>query len=295
MNSTLDEWDVVRAVVRLGGYAAAARHLKRSQSTISYTIAKLQEKLGIPIFILTGRKASLTEFGRVLLAQAEPHLCGFEQVEQRARSLASGGESEIRVSVDSLFPNHRLFAALAEFSRRFPHVHLKLEQGALMSPDVEFSTHDAHLCISGIVSREYFVHPILEIRIIAVARWDHPFHQQKRQVSRADMLGQTLVNIEGVSVGSGKRQPLAATQRHLAVRTIEAAVDAVRSGCCFGWLPTYRIQSALDSGELIPLRMSTGSERQVRLNLICTDPSTSSREVLMLAELLGMNRELQHV
>ena len=113
MNSTLDEWDVVRAVVRLGGYAAAARHLNRSQSTVSYTIAKLQNKLGVQIFALTGRKASLTQFGRVLLAQAEPHLSGFEQLEQRARSLAFGGESEIRLSVDSLFPNHRLFTTLA--------------------------------------------------------------------------------------------------------------------------------------------------------------------------------------
>ncbi|HSU31481.1 MAG TPA: LysR family transcriptional regulator [Bryobacteraceae bacterium] len=295
MNSTLDEWDVVRAVVRLGGYAAAARHLNRSQSTISYTIAKLQEKLGIQIFTVMGRKASLTESGRVLLAQAEPHLSGFEQLEQRARSLASGGQSEIRLSADSLFPNHRLFAALAQFSRQFPYVHLKLQQGALIAPDVEFSTHDAHLCISGIVSREYFVHPILEIRIVAVARWDHPLHQQKRQVSRADMLGHTLVNIEAASVASAKRQPLAATQRYLSVRTIEAAVDAVRSGFCFGWLPTYRIQGALDSGELIPLRMSTGAERQVRLNLICTDPSTSSQELLVLAELLGMHREVQHV
>ena len=295
MNSTLDEWDIVRAVVRLGGYAAAARHLNRSQSTISYTIAKLQEKLGVQLFTLTGRKASLTEFGRVLLAQAEPHLSGFEQLEQRARSLASGGESEIRLSVDSVFPYHRLFGTLSEFNRRFPHVHFKLRQAVLLAPDVEFSTHDAQLCISAIVSREYFSHPILDIRMIAVARWDHPLRKLKRQISRADMLGHTLVNIDGASAGSTKRQPLAATQRYIAVSTIEAAVDAVRSGFCFGWIPAYRIQGALDSGELVPLRMSMGTERQVRLNLICTDPNTSSHELLVLAELLGMNREVQHV
>lgn len=295
MNSTLDEWDVVRAVVRLGGYAAAARHLKRSQSTISYTVAKLQEKLGVQLFTLTGRKASLTEFGRVLLAQAEPHLNGFEQLEQRAQSLAAGGESEIRLSVDSIFPNDRLFGALAEFRRKFPHVHFKLRQTTFISPDIEFSTHNAHLCISGVVSREYFLYPLAEIRMIAVARWDHPLHQLKRQVSRADMLGHTLINIEGGSAGSDKRQPLAVTQRHLAVGTIEAAIDAVRCGFCFGWLPAYRIQDALDSGELISLRMTMGSERQFRLNVMCSDPSTSSEEVLVLAELLGMNRELQHL
>jgi hypothetical protein len=33
----------------------------------------------------------------------------------------------------------------------------------------------------------------------------------------------------------------------------------------------------------------------VRLNLVCTDPSTSSRELLGLAELLGANRDMQHI
>ena len=82
MNSTLDEWEIVRAVDELGDFAAAARHLNRSQSTISCTIAKLQEKLGIQIFTLTARKACLTKLGRVLRAQAEPHLTGFQQLEQ---------------------------------------------------------------------------------------------------------------------------------------------------------------------------------------------------------------------
>jgi DNA-binding transcriptional LysR family regulator len=81
----------------------------------------------------------------------------------------------------------------------------------------------------------------------------------------------------------------------LVVGTVEAAIDAVRCGFCFGWLPAYRIQDALDSGELIPLRLSMGGERQVRLNLICTDPSNSSQELLALAELFGINRELQHI
>lgn len=295
MNTSLDEWEIVHAVVQSGGFAPAARQLNRSQSTISYAVAKLQEKLGIQIFTLKGRKACLTEIGRVLLAEAEPHLTGFQQLEQRARSLASGGESEIRVSADSIFPNNRLFAALADFNRRFPYVHSKLRQTTLMSPDTEFSAHNAHLCISGVASREYFVHPILEIRMIAVARWDHPLHGFKRHLSRADVMGHTLVNIEGGGTGITRRQPLAAAQRHLPVGTIEAAIDAVRCGFCFGWLPAYRIQAPLDSGELIPLRLSTGGERQVRLNLVCTDPSTSSRELLGLAELLGANRDMQHI
>lgn len=295
MNTTLDEWEILHAVVQLGGFAPAAEQLNRSQSTISYAVARLQEKLGVKLFELKGRKAHLTELGRLLLADAEPHLTGFHQLEQRARSLASGGESEIRLSVDSIFPNDRLFAALAEFGRLFPYVHLKLRQSTFLSSDAEFSAHNAQLCISGLISREYFVHPVLEIRMIAVGRRDHPLHSLERPVSRADMMQHTLAIIEGVSSGTTKRQPRGAAQRFLPVSTIEAAIDAVRSGLCFAWLPEYRIHSLLDTGELRSLRMQAGGVRHVRLNLVCRDLSSSSRELNALAESLGLNRSLEMV
>ena len=68
MNTTLDEWEILQCVVQLGGFAPAASHLNRSQSTISYAIARLQERLGIRLFELQGRKACLTEAGRAAFA-----------------------------------------------------------------------------------------------------------------------------------------------------------------------------------------------------------------------------------
>jgi DNA-binding transcriptional LysR family regulator len=293
MNTTLDEWDILHAVVQLGGFAPAAEQLNRSQSTISYAIARLQEQLGITLFEQKGRKAHLTEAGRVLLADAEPHLTGFHQLEQRARSLASGGQSEIRVSVDAIFPNEQLFAALTEFARSFPYVHLKLRQTTFLSADSEFSAHNAHLCVAGLMSREYFVKPILDIRMLAVARWDHPLHSLKREVSRIDMMQHMLVIVEGVGADNTKSQPRSPAQRFLPVSTIEAAIDAVRSGLCFGWLPVYRIQPCLDNAEFFPLRMPVGGMREVRLSLVCEDSNYGSKEVSALAELLGRNRKLE--
>ncbi|MGA3162570.1 MAG: LysR family transcriptional regulator [Terracidiphilus sp.] len=293
MNTTLDEWEILHAVVQLGGFAQAAEQLNRSQSTISYAVARLQEQLGITLFEQKGRKAHLTEAGRVLLAGAEPHLTGFHQLEQRARSLASGGQSEIRLSVDTIFPNERLFAALTEFARSFPYVHLKLRQTTFLSADSEFSAHNAHLCVAGLMSREYFVKPILDIRMLAVARRDHPLSSLKREVSRIDMMQHMLVIIEGIGASNTKRQPRSPAQRFMPVSTIEAAIDAVRSGFSFGWLPVYRIQPYLDSAEFCPLRMPVGSTRDVRLSLVCEDSNFGSKELSALAELLGRNRELE--
>lgn len=293
MRTTIDEWEILQAVVQLGGFAPAAKQLNRSQSTISYAIARLQEQLSVRLFEIKGRRAHLTEVGRVLLAEVEPHLAGFHQLEQRARSLALGGESEVRLSVDSIYPNDRLFAALAEFVRLFPYVQPRLRQSTFLSADAEFSAHNAQLCITGLVSREFFTTPVLAIRMIAVASRCHPLHAVKHKLSRADLMQHTLVTIEGTASGTLKHQPRVLTQRALQVTSIEAAIDAVRSGLCFGWLPAFRIESDLDSGELLPLRLPVGATRDVRLNLVCKDLSSLSREVNVLADLLGLHRDLE--
>jgi len=295
MKTTLDEWEILQAVVQLGGFAPAAEQLNRSQSTISYAISRLQEQIGVKLFEQRGRRAHLTEAGRVLLADAEPHLAGFQQLEQRALSLASGGQSEIRLSVDSIFPNERLFDALAEFARRFPYVHQRLRQATFISADSEFSAHHAHLCVVGLMSREYFVKPILDIRMTAIAHKDHALHRLKRQVSRADMMQHMLVVIEGVGSGTTKRQPRSPAQRFLPVSSIEAAIDSVRSGLCVGWLPEYRIRAYLESGEFLALRMPVGGTREVRLNLVSKDSNMGSHEVKALAELLGLNRDVETI
>jgi DNA-binding transcriptional LysR family regulator len=291
MDTTLDAWEILRTVVQLGGFAPAAEKLNRSQSTISYAIGRLQDQLGVRLFEIQGRKAQLTEVGRVLLADAEPHLAGFHRIEQRARLMASGGASEVRLSVDSIFPEDRLFTALAAFSHSFPHVKPELRQGAFLSADSEFSLHDAQLCVTGLVSREIFVKPILVIGMIAVVRRGHPLLSIRRRLSRSDLMQHMLVTIEGAASGSLKYQPRHPAQRVLPVGTIESSIAAVRSGLCFGWLPKYRIQSEIDRGDFVQLPLPAGQTRGVRLNLVCRDLSFSSSEANALAELLGMNRE----
>jgi DNA-binding transcriptional LysR family regulator len=293
MNTTIDQWEVLEAVVQLGSFAAAAAKMNRSQSTISYAISRLQDQFKIPLLEMKGRKAQLTEAGKALLADVEPLLNGFRALEQRAASLAAGGETEIRLSVDSIYPDDRLFAALAELTRLFPHTHLKLHRGTFMSSVNEFASYGADLCIVGTPPQEHLIKPVLDIRIKAVARADHPLNAGTRQLTRIDLIQRLAVIIEGATGPAPRRQPHAPAQRQIAVASIESAIEAVRSGMCFGWLPVYRILPYLESGELVGLRLPIGGERFARMSLVVKDSESTSREKNYLAELLGANREVE--
>lgn len=64
MNTTIDKWEVLEAMVELGSFAAAASKMNHSQSTISYAVSRLQDQFKTPLLEMMGRKAQLTEAGR---------------------------------------------------------------------------------------------------------------------------------------------------------------------------------------------------------------------------------------
>jgi len=50
----LDQLEVLEAIDRFGGFAAAARHLHRATSAVSYAVKALESALGVELFERTG-------------------------------------------------------------------------------------------------------------------------------------------------------------------------------------------------------------------------------------------------
>jgi DNA-binding transcriptional LysR family regulator len=292
INTTINQWEVLEAVARFGSFVEAATRMYRSQSTISYAIARLQEQFNAPLFETNEGKHRLTQAGKALLARAEPLLEGFRALEQQAEPFETAGETEVRISVNSIYPDDRLFASLAELARTYPDTRPKLHKGCCLSSEEEFSIYDADFCITGLSERDQLFKPIMDVRMRAVARADHPLHQFDEELTRIDLIQHLAVIIEGEGK-EPQHQIRARTQPYLSVNTVESAIQAVRSGICFGWLPVYRIESLLDSGELVSLRLPRNGEQFYRMHLMMRDADPCNREMKFLANLLGAERDLE--
>lgn len=92
---TLDQWRTLQAVVDHGGFAQAAEALHRSQSSISYTVARMQEQLGVPLLRIDGRKAVLTEAGEVLLRRSRQLVKQAGQLEELAHHMEQIGRAHV--------------------------------------------------------------------------------------------------------------------------------------------------------------------------------------------------------
>ena len=55
--TTLEQWALLEKVVELGSFAKAAEETHRSQSSVSYNLALLQERLGVTLLTPSGRRA----------------------------------------------------------------------------------------------------------------------------------------------------------------------------------------------------------------------------------------------
>ena len=107
--------------VACGSFSAAARRLRKSQSTISTAISNLEADLGFELFDRATRHPTLTPQGEQVLSYVKAILAASNRLDELAISLSDETEARLTfVLSDTLHPDV-LEDLLQQFDRRFPH------------------------------------------------------------------------------------------------------------------------------------------------------------------------------
>jgi hypothetical protein len=90
---SIDQLKVFLTVVEAGSFTAAARRLNRAVSAISYTIANLEQHLGVLLFDRgQTRTPKLTEAGSAVLSKAKVVAVGVDDLRASVRALLQGSK-----------------------------------------------------------------------------------------------------------------------------------------------------------------------------------------------------------
>ncbi|ASV56730.1 MULTISPECIES: LysR family transcriptional regulator [Lelliottia] len=107
--------------VATGSFSAAARRLRKSQSTVSTAIANLEADLGFALFDRSARQPVLTEQGEQVLGYVQSILAASARLDELAVSLTAQTEARLTfVLSDTLNPDV-LEDLMIQFDKRFPH------------------------------------------------------------------------------------------------------------------------------------------------------------------------------
>jgi len=114
-------------VAQLGSFAAAARKLDLDPSSVSRTVAALEEQLGLRLFQRTTRRLEVTEAGEIYLKRIAPLLNEFEYALDEAHKVSKGPSGTLRITASVAFGQICLLPYIPEFRSLFPGIKLELQ------------------------------------------------------------------------------------------------------------------------------------------------------------------------
>jgi DNA-binding transcriptional LysR family regulator len=268
---SLEQWLAFKTVVDCGSYAMAAQTLNKSQSSISYAIARLNEQLPQPVLILDGRKAVMTDAGQVLYRHAERLLNQASQAEAIASSLALGFESEVAIAVDVLVEVGSLVCAFEEFSQEFPHTRIRVLETSLSGTTEALLEKTADLVIGTKTPPGFQSRPLLQVKMIPVAAPGHPLVKNREDVSELELRSIRQVVLR--DTGTFREQDsgwLQADQRWT-VSHFSTSIKLLRSGLVFAFIPQNWIEDELAEGSLQRIPLAPSMDRLLQVHMMLAD------------------------
>lgn len=266
--TTLDQWRTFVAIVDYGGYAQAAKALNKSQSTLSYSITKLEDQLGVRVFTLESRKAQLTNTGEALLRRARSVLEGAGDLESLAQSIAKGWETELTIAVDTLFPNHLLMKALAAFSLEVPEMRIEILETVLSGTNDALTNGTAQLAISGSMSEGLVGDQLIRLERSVVAHPDHPLHKMGRDISLDDLKNHRQIVVRDSGVDRRFDAGWLKADQRWTFSHMSTSIEALCEGLGFAWIPKAKILDHLAEGRLKPLPLIEGKTKFTELYIM---------------------------
>lgn len=289
---TLDQWNVLVSVVESGGYAKAAERIHKSQSTLTYSIKKLESLLGVKAFELKGRKAVLTNTGELLYRRAKLLLEDSSRLEKAAGELARGWEAEIRIAADIIFPTWLLLKCFAEFCAERPETHLELYETVLGGTDEALAARRVDFAIGSNIPQGFAGDVLMPVRALCVAAPTHPLHLLGRTLTLEDLRRHRHIVIRD----SGVQRVRSAgwlNELRLTVSNKATAIHAVSTGMGYAWYPEESVRAELERGALKALPLREGAEKAGTLFLAFADREAAGPGALRLAQIIrqGVARE----
>jgi DNA-binding transcriptional LysR family regulator len=191
----------VLAIAEYRSFIAAAAHLGISQPALTLTIKRLEQTLGLPLFLRTTRQVTITVAGREFVAMAERV---FNDLKLSMRSLRELIEQQRgHVIVTSLMPVG-MSGVIAEYGRQFPGIEIQLREGFQddVRDDVRSGLADFGIGDIGDLPDSHVTESLGVEELWVVLRDDHPL-TRLRQIEFGALKDVALVSFR---VGSTTRR-----------------------------------------------------------------------------------------
>lgn len=130
----------------LSSFTAAANAAGVTPAAVSRSVSRLEERLGVRLFVRTTRSIRLTDGGKIYYEQSRQALTQLTEAEREVSGRQSAPAGLIRISMPTPYGHFRILPLLPVFRARYPEVHFEVH---LSNRNIDFASEGYDLAIRG--------------------------------------------------------------------------------------------------------------------------------------------------
>jgi DNA-binding transcriptional LysR family regulator len=229
-------------------------------SALTYRVRIIEDALDVLLFDRSSRQARLTEAGKELLREGARLLVDIDAVANRVKRVATGWESQLTISVDSIINRVALMELCEAFFALNPPTRLKLRDETLSGTLEALTSGQADLALGVVVDAKATTglqrRPLGTVGFVFAVGAYHPLAPASEPLSD-DLIRKyrAVALADSVERGGGLTVGMLTGQDVFTVSDMAAKVDAQIRGLGVGFLPNCYAQPYIDSGELVVKRV----------------------------------------
>ena len=238
-------------------FTRAAAKLGTSQSTLSYTIRRLETRMGVRLLTRTTRRVALTEAGERLLRTLSPALDSIAEEIAALSQFRDKPAGRLRITTSEHAAQTLLVPALERLLPQYPDLHVELAIESSLT-DIVAERFDAGVRLGESIAKDMVAVRIgPDLRMAVVGSPDY-FARHRRPRTPKDLADHSCINLRMQSAGGVYSWELQKGPRELHVRvdgqlTINHAatiLHAARGGLGLACVPENLVQDAVAAGQL---------------------------------------------
>lgn len=240
-----------------GGFAAAARELGTSPSTLAKSVGRLEASLGLRLFHRTTRQVSLTADGERLFRRCQRVLAELEELQSEAAGVRAAASGTLRIDMPIAYGRKVILPLLARLVSAHPALELDVRLSDayvdLVKDGVDVAIRAGELEDSTLVARRF-----ASQQLILVA--SPSYLRDRGTPGTLDALAahrHILFRLPGR--GRDRPQQFAVEGRAIALRPVQGArfndgdamVQAAALGLGLAQVPDYMVTEEIVAGRLV--------------------------------------------
>jgi DNA-binding transcriptional LysR family regulator len=246
------------AVARERSFTRAAAQLGVSQSALSHTIRRLEERLGIRLLTRSTRSVAPTEAGERLIRTVGPRLKEIDDELSSLSELREKPAGTIRITAGEHAAEASLWPALAKLLPRYPDIKVEITTDYGLT-DIVAERYDAGVRLGEQVAKDMIAVRIGPDFRMAVVGAPCYFENRPKPKKPQDLTAHDCINIRLPTYGGLYAWEFEKRGRGLKVRvegqlvfnTMMLRLNAVLAGLGLAYLPEDQVQAHLADGRLI--------------------------------------------